>query len=453
MPADEGEAVDEVHEMKEQPARRVRARRTRSVIAWVLVVLVSIMLPLSVMTVWAVNTTTNTDRYVETLAPIAKNPVIIDNVSARVTNELFSSLDVQKKIASTLPKKADFIAAPLTSTLHQFVGTQVHRLLSSKYFYEFWTGALRISHTSMINVLSGKQTKASKLLKNGNAVAIKITPVVDKAIAQADSRGIYVFDPLKKVLSTEKGHVSLVLLTPKQVQKAQGLYNFVLKVKWLIPAAMLLLSALGVAVAVRRRKTLLRMSIGGAIGILVFLTALDLVRRVMVKEAVSNGFNSQSTGILFDTLVRFLRNGLWVVLAVDLVLAVILWFVGPARYAVAARRGIARAWHWLTRNVALLTDQEHRAAASGGSKKAAGWISEHRSGLRMLGALVAALFIIFGGDLSFGGVVVILLVLVVYLGLIQLAVAWAGRVEGEDAPPVVPADDGVPAGSGPAPGP
>src|SRR5580692_11480958 len=83
-----------------------KLRRTRSITAWVLVVLVAILFPLSVMTVWVVNTVTNTDHYVETMAPIATNPTVISHTSTRLTEELFSTVNVQKRITSLLPKKA-----------------------------------------------------------------------------------------------------------------------------------------------------------------------------------------------------------------------------------------------------------------------------------------------------------------------------------------------------------
>ena len=87
------------------PPARPRLSRTRSITAWVLVVLVSVLFPLSVMTVWVVNTVTNTDRYVETLAPIATNPVVISHASARMTDELFSSVNVDRRSLRSCPPR------------------------------------------------------------------------------------------------------------------------------------------------------------------------------------------------------------------------------------------------------------------------------------------------------------------------------------------------------------
>src|SRR3984957_1961675 len=75
-----------------------RAPRTRGIISWVLIVLASLLIPISVISVWAIRTVTNTDQYVSTMAPLARNPVIIDQLANRTTEALFSSHTVQNKV-------------------------------------------------------------------------------------------------------------------------------------------------------------------------------------------------------------------------------------------------------------------------------------------------------------------------------------------------------------------
>ena len=282
----------------------------------------------------------------------------------------------------------------------------------------------------MVAVLSGQDTKLTRALKNGKTVVINITPVATKVINTLDGKGITFFDPLKTLFNTNQKNVSVSILSAQQVSQAQGIFNLVKKLKWLVPIITLVLAAAAVAVAVRRRKTLLRVTMGGSIGIVVFLTAFHLVRKKFVSTSVKEGFNSQVSGIIFDTLLRFLKDGLWLVLAILLVASVVLWFVGPARYAVALRHQIARAWHWLARNARQLTSNEPTEGASPAAQRSAGWIREHRTGLRLLGALVAGLFIVFNGSLTFWGALVTLLILAAYLGLLQLVVIWAERISG-----------------------
>jgi len=65
-------------------------------IAATLLILVSCLLaPLSVVAVWARSEVTDTDRYVDTVAPLAKNPAVQQAVTTNLTNLVFQYVDVQ----------------------------------------------------------------------------------------------------------------------------------------------------------------------------------------------------------------------------------------------------------------------------------------------------------------------------------------------------------------------
>ena len=69
-------------------------------------------------------------------------------------------------------------------------------------------------------------------------------------------------------------------------------------------------------------------------------------------------------------------------------------------------------------------------AESSRVRRSAGWILEHLNGLRIVGVIVAGLFLVFGGNLTGWSLLVIVIVLAVYLGLLQLVAAWARKAAG-----------------------
>ena len=89
------------------PPKKPRARRTRMIVAWVLVVLASLLIPISVISVWAIRTVTNTDQYVATMAPLARNPVIVDHLAQKATDELFSTHVVQNKVTERVAGRGE----------------------------------------------------------------------------------------------------------------------------------------------------------------------------------------------------------------------------------------------------------------------------------------------------------------------------------------------------------
>src|SRR6516164_7480443 len=101
--------------------KRHRLPRTRGIIAWILLVLASLLIPISVISAWAITTVTNTDQYVATMAPLARNQVIIDHLATKATDKLFSSHVVQNKVTEVLPPKAKPIVQPIVSEVKTYV--------------------------------------------------------------------------------------------------------------------------------------------------------------------------------------------------------------------------------------------------------------------------------------------------------------------------------------------
>ena len=137
---------------------KARAPRWRRWTAGFLIVLSCILAPLSVVSIWLRNIVLNTDRYVETVAPLSTNPAVIDAAATNVTNALFDNIDVEKEIKDTFPPRADFLAAPLAAGLRTVVDKAAVRILSSDQFDTIWKNANRRAHTRLVKVLTGKGT-------------------------------------------------------------------------------------------------------------------------------------------------------------------------------------------------------------------------------------------------------------------------------------------------------
>lgn len=296
-----------------------------------LVVLAALLVPLSVVTAWTVNTITNTTHYVETLAPVARQKVVTDYLAVEATNKIFDSIDVQGQISAALPKKARFIAAPVTAELHSFVEQQMTKLFASQWFGRLWDSTNRRSHAALVDLLTGRPIPG---VQAARGIVVNLTPALDRAIDQLDAHGVTVFNPIKGKLA--KGNeLSLSVVSGSQVGKLQTLFRYATDLGWLLPLVTVLVLAAAVAVAVDRRKALLRAAVGSAITVVIFLGALAVGRAFFIDHA--GKVPPSVTGTLFDTVIRFLHNGLWDVLYLCLAVAVVLWLIGPARWAVWLR--------------------------------------------------------------------------------------------------------------------
>jgi hypothetical protein len=362
------------------------------------------------------------------MAPLARNPVIVDGLATRATDALFSTHIVQNKVTDALPKSAKPLVAPIVNEVHSYVYGLALKVFSSPKFGKLWDTLNRHSHEAVINILTGKQTPLQKKVAKGGQIAINLSPTLNTLISDLDAHGVTLFNPLKAV-STQG--VSFTVVSKQQVSKFSGLFNLVVKFKWIIPVVALVLAILAVALAMERRKTLLRLAVGVALMSLLVLAGLSAGRGIFIGQAAGGGFNSQGAAAVWDTVLRFLKSDLRWTLLISVLVAFGAWLAGPARYAVWIRKTCASGGRWVAAQARALSSGTGRAAAeSGRVRRTGGWIVEHLNGLRIVGVVVAGLILVFGGNITGWSLLVIVIVLAAYLGVLQLIAAWARKVAG-----------------------
>ena len=244
--------------------------------------------------------------------------------------------------------------------------------------------------------------------------------------------------------------LSFTVVSKQQVSKFSGLFNLIVKGKWIVPVIALVLAILAVALAMERRKTLLRLGVGVALMSMLVLGGLAAGRGIFIGQAAGSGFKSDGAAAVWDTVLRFLKTDLRWTLLISVLVVLGAWLAGPARYAVWIRRTVATGGRWVATQARALSSGAGRAGPpeSGRVRRTAGWILEHLNGLRILGVIVAGLFLVFGGNLTGWSLLVIVIVLAVYLGLLQLVAAWARKVSVPGSGPAAAVDGGTDTGGG-----
>ena len=189
---DRGRAV----EPEPAPAAGERTGVWRPIVVTVLLVLVGLLAPLSVVAAWAHDEISDTDRYVETVTPLASDPAVQHAIADRVTAEIFARLDVKAITqdavdalsARGLPPRASAslsaLATPLANGVESFVHKQVLRLVQTPQFEQAWIEANRAAHGQMVAVLTGK-TGGSVEVK-GNAVQVNLAAVIETVKKQLE---------------------------------------------------------------------------------------------------------------------------------------------------------------------------------------------------------------------------------------------------------------------------
>ncbi|WP_328341624.1 hypothetical protein [Streptomyces violaceus] len=327
------------------PPRAARHHAFRSLGSVLLILLAALLSLLSVVAVWANSIVQDTDRYVDTVGPLASDPDVQEGVTNRVTAAVLAQIDVDALVKELTdaaaqqgvpPRVTDLLGdldGPIESGLKQLVSSTVERVVTSSAFETFWVNANRRAHSALDKALTGQSDSTVRL--EDNQVVIDLGPIVANVKDRLVDTG---FSAAAKIPAV---HTDFVVFASEDVGEIKT-YVRVLEILggWL-PVIALLIAAAGVYVAFNRRHAL----IGAALAVFVAMLVLGIgltVARDVYLDRLPPGASQAAAGSVYDALVKFLRAGVRALAAVALFTAVGAFLTGPSRVAVLTRTGCRR---------------------------------------------------------------------------------------------------------------
>lgn len=410
------------------PEKRGRGSVWWAVSSAVLITLACVLAPLSVASVWASSELSDTEQYVETVAPLADDPAVQDALAAEITTTIFENLDVEDltsealatiaaqpdvppRVAAALPA----LATPIANGVQSFTRDQVDSLLASPQFAQLWAQVNRVAHEQVVKLLEGNQGGA--VSAQDGTITLNLAPIIEEVKTRLVAQG---FDLANNIPAVDK---SFVLAESDAITDAQGFYSLLNTLGVWLPIVALALFAVGVALARDRRRALLKGGLGLAAAMVVLGVALTLVRMWYVETTPAGILTAEAAGSVFDTLVRFLRTGLRAVAVLGLVVALAAFLTGPSTAAVKTRATLERG---------IGSAREGAESAGWDTGRVGTWTFAHRRALRISAVIAGGLVLMFWSRPT--GWVVVSTALLVVLALAVIEFLATPPVQAAPAP-------------------
>src|SRR5262245_5983143 len=137
--------------------RSTAARGLRWTAAVALLVIAAVLGAASVVAGFVRGQLLNTDRYVETVAPLVRDPAVQDAIAARLTDVIVTQLNLTRltqQLADALeqrgaPTQLDGLVGPAVNGLTSFIHDQVRTVVASDQFADVWNTANRVAHSEI----------------------------------------------------------------------------------------------------------------------------------------------------------------------------------------------------------------------------------------------------------------------------------------------------------------
>ncbi|MEW1637081.1 hypothetical protein AB0469_23745 [Streptomyces sp. NPDC093801] len=328
-------------------AASVRHRRLRYAGASVLLLLALLLSPVAVVSAWVDDTITDTDRYVQTVAPLADEPAVQNAVNDKLTARVVANVDVKAitealgralKQADAPPlvvEKSQALEGPLKSAITSAVHAVVAKVVASDQFETVWTEANRRAQAAVVNVLTGEGSSA--VASKGDTIVLDLGTLTDQLKQRLTDAG---FEKASAIPEVDK---QIPLLKVDKLNKAQDAMRLLNVVGVWLPVVALALAALAIWCAPAHRVWLMATAVGVGVMMGVLLVALAVARRIYLDSVPPQTLPPDAAAVIYDTMVRFLRESARTLIVVAVVTLLAAYLYGPGRGARVVRTEAGRA--------------------------------------------------------------------------------------------------------------
>lgn len=269
-------------------------RKVRTAVAVVLLIAGCLLAPVAVTGAWARTQVTNTDRYVETVVPLAADAGVRNTIADRITDVILRNL----------PER-------IANGARGVVRGQVGQLVESETFQTLWRSANRTAHEQLVGALSGRGGPVGVA---GDTVSIDLAPFVAAARERLVTAGFSAAERIPEV------HQTFDLFSSPDLYRVQRGYRLLDRFGTVLPFVAGGLLVLGLCVAVDRRRALMGTGLGLAVSMVVLGIVLAVGRHHYLGRLPAE--LSPATGAAaFDILTRSLRTALLVSFVIGLAVA------------------------------------------------------------------------------------------------------------------------------------
>jgi hypothetical protein len=438
--------VSALHAKLDTRQRRSSAVGTlRRVLAAVLVAVTAFALVGSVVGVWAARTALNTDRWVATVAPLPQDPQVAAAVADYATVQVFRAINVEQRLRTVLPQQAAFIAGPVADQLATKIRQTTTTVLQSDRFQAIWVELNRRAHARAVAIIDGS---SNVVIARENRVQIDLLPLINqvlrvlsaelptlfgKQLSLPDLSSGAIPDNLRDRVQETLGvtlpanFAQFTVYDSGQLWAAQQAVATAKRDLVLFVVGTIVLLLIALAVSPARRRTLLQLGLWLVVAAVTITAVLRAVRSQVLLQ-VPGGLYRDGVAAAFSVVFEQLRTRGTQLIWIGVVLAVLMYLIGPGRFP-----------RWLRRSIVAGARAAGRGTSRGGhvlAQHGPGWAARNLDALRVGGLVVAGVLALILS--SWTSLLVIAVLLAAYEVLVTVVGrSAAGRSVGPGATPAI----------------
>src|SRR3954451_3523992 len=307
----------------------------RRPLAMACVIVATLVAFLAILAIWINRQALNTENWSRKSSELLQQPVVRNQLATEMTEELYTSVDLEGALRDALPPRAEILAAPAANALRNQVEKTARKALARPDVQALWVDANRSAHEQLLLALEGGGDTVST---HNGVVVLDVRQLLGRLQQEVGVGG-----RLRKVLPASASQITL--MRSDQLKPARTVLRVVKPLPVILIVLSLALFGAAVAVAPGWRRRALR---AYGIGFIVAGCGALIVRSVAGDEFVSSLAHTAaaepSLAIVWSIATALLVNVAVATIAYGVVMIAGAWLAGPTRWATSVRRVAAPYW-------------------------------------------------------------------------------------------------------------
>lgn len=419
----------QLHELQSKPQRR---GAIRAIAASLVVTLACVTFTSATIGVWAKRSVLNEKVWTKRVNPLGKDPAVHDALATWMTDQLMEVVEPEKLFAEVLPERGQILAVPLSNAVSGFVHDQIIRFMETETFAQIWNAASSNAHRQVVRVIRGQ---SQVVTGTDDAIVINFVPLINAMLAELTTVTPELFG--KKITlptltvddlpTTAQQRLSEALGLPVTdefgviqidddgaLKNVQQIVQISIIVVWALVIVTIALIVGALWLSPNRRRTLLQLVAGLAIGMILIRKGAIIVNRQMLDMIMEPTVRAAADSIIGQFITPLIHTTTWILWALALVAALAL-ITGPYEWASGLRPHIAAAG-------AIGVGIARQAGTRVSDEKTIKWLRANSSLLQVIGVITVAIILIFTSFGWFGTGVVLVL-----FAAFEFVMWWLGR--------------------------
>lgn len=390
--------------------------RWRAIVSAICIVVAAILVPVSIVSAWARVQLVEEDAFVATLAPLVDDAAVqamiideaMDAIEAQVdfhelTANVFDGIAAIDGFPPRAAQVLTMLQAPAADGLENLVNEAVTRVVESDAFSDVWATATRAAHRALTTAATSDG--GGLVVRTDDGVGIQLGAVVDTVKQRLVDNGVsaaQLIPEIDRVVIIGKGDNLAAIRTGYALATTLG---------WWLPVITLALFGLGIGLARRRSVAVLGTGLGIAVGAGALAATIGIGSTVMGMIAGDLDLSPRALDVIYAQLVGAITQTAIVLSVLGVFIAILGWAMGRSRAAQGARGAVRGMNSSARRQLAT------RGLDTGGF---GGWLARYKVLVRSLIAVLAVLWLFALRPLSFGDVILVIVVAFVAAWILEL---------------------------------